>query len=377
MQEISKPIENPDQLESLANRLRRSSVIGIDTEFTRVRTYLPQLELVQFAIDDLLFCVDTRSCGTLSPITDAIRTFDGPVVIHSAYQDMEVLHEWNALPDTVFDTQIAAEFCGYGTLSYAKLCHCIFDKVVGDSKNHDHGIKYSKWNRRPLTEQQIMYALDDVRHLLPLYKHLNQLLDSRGCQEWLREDCERLRSKFITSLNEDAVWKRFSRAGTLQLADQYRVRELLLWRERRARSIDKPRQWIIKDDAIVRIVENKPQCQRSLAGQIGLRYDGPRSWLNELLAIIHCKRNLSSKTPLWHEAKRLSSQEKRLFQKIKQQVNSVAIAADIPPELLFTSQDCKAMAKGYANNQKLSGWRGQLLNDIFQSISPEYTCQSG
>jgi len=368
MQVVSKPIEDANELSRYADRLQGSSAVGIDTEFTRIRTYLPQLELVQFVIEDLIFCVDVRQCGTLSPISEAIRSFSGTVVIHSAYQDIEVLHNWDALPASIFDTQIAAEFCGYGSLSYANLCTMALGSAGGDFKNLEHSVKYSTWHKRPFTDMQISYALDDVRYLLPLFEHLTQRLDRRGYRQWLQEDCEQLIGKYIASLDQDSIWKQFSRGATLPLADQYQLRELLLWREHRAKVTDRPRQWIIKDNEMVSIVENKPATQRALAILIGVRYDGPRKWLREVLEIVHRRIDVSSKKPLWRETQKLTDDQKQMVKRIQQQVNRVADSANLPPQLLLSSRNCRAMVRGKTKDSKLSGWRGQLLNDVLKSV---------
>ena len=51
-------IEDQEALEAFVERARRSSVLAIDTEFLREKTYYARLCLIQFATDDEVAVVD-------------------------------------------------------------------------------------------------------------------------------------------------------------------------------------------------------------------------------------------------------------------------------------------------------------------------------
>src|SRR5205814_4817110 len=110
------------------------------------------------------------------------------VVLHAGRQDVAILkRSWGTELTNVFDTQIAAGFAGYGAQSgYDSLVR----SLLGESATGAEG--FSRWDRRPLTPDQIEYARADVEHLLPMADALQERLRQSGRLEWAREECRAL-----------------------------------------------------------------------------------------------------------------------------------------------------------------------------------------
>ena len=257
-------------------------VLGLDTEFMRRTTCFPQLALVQAAAGG--------QCWLLDPLAfDAgadLRALVGGrlCVMHSAGEDMEALAPLlDGAPIELFDTQIAAAMCGMGPgLSYQKLVA----GVLGIDIPKDETC--SDWLRRPLTASQLEYAAQDVAHLAALHDKLASELQRRGRAAWHAEDCARLASR---ARRDDAQadpqpQRGFRSAAGWPAEARARLKRVLLWREHTARTLDRPRPWILDDANALALSQHPPAHGGALfervKGQRALR--GPQR--AELLAIL-------------------------------------------------------------------------------------------
>ena len=177
---IAELIDDNETLAQFCAQMSASSYITVDTEFIRDRTYWPRLCLVQVANHDLARAIDPLAAGIdLSPLTELLANPNVIKVFHAARQDVEIfVHQNNAVPTPMFDTQIAAMVCGFGdSVGYDRLV----EKLAG--AHIDKGSRFTDWSRRPLSDKQIGYALDDVTHLLQVYQSLcGQLENSDRAQ---------------------------------------------------------------------------------------------------------------------------------------------------------------------------------------------------
>src|SRR5262249_9346230 len=104
------------------------------------------------------------------------------VVAHAPRQDLGLLatRYGTAMPG-LFDTQVAAAFCGIGDQGgLATLAR----EWRGLSRTKEQ--RWTKWEARPLTADQLAYAEADVRHLPALYTLLAARLGPRVL--WVREE---------------------------------------------------------------------------------------------------------------------------------------------------------------------------------------------
>ena len=168
-------VETPEQLEQTCDRLRGSEWLAIDTEFIREKTYYPRLCLIQVCNGEVAACIDPLQLQQLDPLLDVL--YDGSTlkVLHAARQDLEIfLHDYGHLPMPVFDTQPAAALLGHGDqIGYANLVKQLLQIDLPKDQSR------TDWSQRPLDEQQIRYALDDVVYLGRLYLHMRGHLFDR------------------------------------------------------------------------------------------------------------------------------------------------------------------------------------------------------
>ncbi len=268
-------INTPDALETLVNRALDAPCVGIDTEFVWEQTYYPRLGIVQvgFSENDC-HLIDTVTLSDLSPLGALIANRHTVKILHDAQQDLWILRRiTDAVPCNIFDTRCAAGFAGLGsTLSLGNLLRLCLNIQLPKTETR------TNWLRRPLSDNQVAYALNDVRYLPALREHILTDIQRRGRENWLAEE---LRQYDVAKLYDDRApeeqYTRVKGTGRLSRRDMAIVRDLATWREKEAQQTDRPRAWIMSDDAIVQIARRKPQSIQSLKRLRGI----PRSIANQ------------------------------------------------------------------------------------------------
>ncbi len=360
--EISNPIVDPSQLSRLCERIAQNNHVAVDTEFTRIKTYRPKLELVQLATEDVILCVDAVKCSDLAPLKDLFRNANLTFVFHAGEQDYEVLALNELTPKQAIDCQIAAQLSGYGKLSYKDLVH----EIIGVELAKD--MTRSDWNKRPFETEQIKYALDDVRYILPMWnKELLPRLRKHQRLDWCQQECNKALEYYANENKSEEIWKRFGAGKHLSPRDQQIARDLLVWRENRASHIDIPRQWVLADRKIVELIENKPTSLNDTVSRFGKRKKNIPVWLRQINSILQTDRPMAVK-PIWKIHPKLTSQQKQLSNSIMTGFAEIAQNLNIPPELLCTRREANELARGLRSIRLFAGWRRQFSEKIVSEL---------
>jgi ribonuclease D len=216
--------------------------------------------------DQEIFLLDPLERLDLAPVMELIEDEDIQVVVHAGRQDLELFYERHrTVPRNVFDVQIAAGFGGHGaSLSYGRLV----ESVLGTSLKK--GESYTDWCRRPLTREQLLYAADDVRYLLPAADRLRSDLDAKGRLGWTIEEMASLSEEETYAIDPDEMWRKVGGRGTLSGRQLAVLRELAARREETAVQRDIPRGWVIKDPTLIEIARRAPSTIGALKDIRGL-----------------------------------------------------------------------------------------------------------
>ncbi|HYM72562.1 MAG TPA: ribonuclease D [Stellaceae bacterium] len=243
-------------------RQRGADYVAVDTEFMRERTYWPILCLVQVAGPEEAVAIDTLAPGIdLAPLLGLMADPATVKLFHAARQDLEIFfHLSGAVPQPLFDTQVAAMVCGFGdSASYETLVR----KLAGASL--DKASRFTDWAHRPLTERQIEYALGDVTHLRTVYERLQQRLAKNGRAEWFAEEMAALADPALYRAEPEQAWRRFRLRGRADSRFLGVLRALAAWREAAAQQRDLPRGRILRDEALIEIATHAPRQIEALA----------------------------------------------------------------------------------------------------------------
>jgi ribonuclease D len=348
-------VSTPAGLEDLIADLGDEAAIGIDTEFMRERTYRAELCLLQLTTRRGPKCVDPLALTDLRPLGAALGGSGPTKVLHAGRQDLEVLAPLLGSVAPLFDTQVAAALAGHpAQVGYAELVRRLLEREVPKGQTR------TDWSRRPLSEAQVEYALDDVRHLLPLRERLVADLERLGRLGWLAEEHAALESLDVAAVDAERAWLRFRGVegwdeGRLRL-----LRSLAAWRERRAAARNRPRGWIL-DDAVVReIVLRVPRDRAALAALEGMPEGVVKHSGDELLALVEAAA-LPQPLPPLPRRERPDPAFVARTKRLAEAAQGVAQGLGIAPEVLATRRVLEEVAAGKDPAQVFNGWRAALL----------------
>ncbi len=331
------------------------ALLALDTEFVRERTYWPQLALVQIAPqdeDDILL-VDPLVPGMPEALAKLLSDPRSLKLMHSAGEDLIALrHTCGALPRPLFDTQIAAALCGIGAgLGYQRLMQELLGVAV------DKGETRSDWLRRPLSDAQLHYAADDVRHLEAAWRLLRDRLDAAGRIAWLEEDCNRL----LDNAEADAP-ERWPHLGmrTAQFLDrdgQIRLLRLMRWRENQARASDRPRSWILDNELAALLARTPPRDMGELQRVFDGQPKAPRKLAGQVLDALHSPLPDETDMP----PARGDDRDRQAYKRLQQAVAARSAELGLPDGVLASRRWLEALQDGEDWPGALAGWRRREL----------------
>jgi ribonuclease D len=247
-------------LKAFCERHAHVEYLAIDTEFTRQNSFWPKLCLWQIAGPDEAAVVDPLAPNIdLHPALEMLQEKSILKVFHSARQDIEIfVHLTGKVPTPLFDTQVAAMVCGFGeSVSYETLAI----KLAGVSL--DKSLRFADWSCRPLTNQQLRYALDDVVYLRPVYEKLRAHLSQSKRDSWLNEEMAVLTNLTTYTANFANAWRKIrTRSSDPRFLSI--LRELAAWRESEAQKRDVPRSHLLRDEVLLEIAAHTPRTTSDL-----------------------------------------------------------------------------------------------------------------
>lgn len=360
-------IDSQSQIEEVCDWIVGKSVITLDTEFVRTNTYYPKLCLIQLATDTHLACVDVLANIDTLPLRNLL--VDGPAlkIFHAAKQDLEAWHStYGQLPAPIFDTQIAAGFLGYpAQIGYANLVQ----EIIGVRLEKDQ--TRTDWSRRPLSSAQIEYARNDVLYLPELHRKLQTSLEALGRSHWVLEDCASLIDPGLYVCPPEDAWNRLSGIPFLPVPAQARARHLAAWRERRAQKIDRPRQWVLADKAILMIANSNPHDEQGLKGIAGIPPGIVRNQGRALLREVRlANAGLANGRIQLSQIVKATPPDPKNLKQLSGIVGDKAAALGIPPEILAARRELVALMRGERNVRVLKGWRLEVIGeDLLDTIA--------
>ena len=355
-------IEHDDALRTLLDGA--PGTIGLDTEFMRTDTFLPRLALVQIEIAGHIALIDPTAGIEPAPFARVLADPARVCVMHSASEDLEAFATWSCAIANLFDTQIAASFAGLGAgLGYQKLVLELtgIDVPKGETR--------SDWLRRPLSPQQLDYAAQDVAHLPALHAQLAERIKQRGYTDWFEQDCARLLEKARRREPDAEPQIGLRGAADWPLERQALLRRVLRWRDATARTINRPRPWLLDDahalDLSARPAKTADELAERTRGQRALR-SAQRADLLDVLntPLAADEREL---TPIPHAP---GPREKQIIGAMKETVVARAAELDLPDGLLCARRHLESLLATRRWPEALDGWRREVLHDALVSRLP-------
>ncbi len=290
----------------------------------------------------------------------------GPAVMvgHACDQDLEIIRRTcGVLPGALFDTQIAAGFCGHSSASLASLVKAFVGKDL------TKGDRLTDWQARPLTSSQLAYAASDVEHLLVLADTIAAELEATGRSGWVDQECASLLARCATQADARRAWWKLRDSRTLRGASRGVAQEVAAWRERRAATVDQPVRYVIPDLVVQAIAHRPPSTHEALNSMRGL--DGRRlksPVADEILEAVERGRKLPEEQILPPPSDEVPKEFRASVALMMAWIAQVAKNERIDPAAVATRSDVAAFLRDDPQCRLLDGWRGALLSGALRAL---------
>ncbi|HEY7953077.1 MAG TPA: ribonuclease D [Solirubrobacteraceae bacterium] len=373
-------ITDASLLPELMRQARAAGRLALDTEFMGEGRYRTLLCLVQLAVPERIELIDPLDPGIDgAPLAQVLADPAVEIVVHAGRQDVALLRRWLGTEVTnVFDTQVAAGFAGMGAQSsYETLLSQVLGLRLAKSAS------FTRWDARPLSQEQLGYAREDVLHLLELAQELQRRLAASGRLEWARQECEPLQ-RASDERNIEVVFARLPRVRNLSVVSQGVARELVEWREHTAAEQDRPVQSVLGDPVLVEIAKRKPSTPNKLHDIRGAGQSAVRRRTEEVLAAV--RRGLERPhEPLEETARHRppDPEDAPLVALSEALVRARTREADLAYELLASRADLQAIVGAWragseADVRTLQGWRRELVGaELLQLLNGQVSLSVG
>lgn len=365
-------ITDSQQLDSFCDRLASADIIGFDTEFVSEDTYRPQLCLIQVATDHELAVIDPIALPSVDRFWHQLADGDHETVVHAGREELNFsLTATARRPSRLFDTQIAAAListeypAGYGSL---------ISKFLGEKP--EKGETRTDWRKRPLAPAQIHYALEDVRHLLPLRNHIDQRLVKLDRTSWLATEMAAWQDE-VEEGRARQRWRRVSGISGLSARSLAIVRELWKWREQQAEARNVPPRRVLRDDLIVEIGKRKMADESRIMAVRGMERGNLRRAAPELAACVRRALDLSNDECPRKIHRDLPPQLNVLGQFLSPALNSICRNARVATSMVGTATDVRELiafrlgfdaADAESPPSLAVGWRAQLVGNLIDDL---------
>jgi ribonuclease D len=350
-------------LERRCREWREAGVFAFDTEFIRDDTYDAALCLVQVSAKGSVILIDPTADVDPRVFWNLVVDESVVKVVHAGKEDLEIsLRTTGKVPRRIYDVQIAAGFVGYGyPLSLVRLvegllCHRI-----------SKGQTLTDWLRRPLTAAQMRYAVEDVVHLPELYQRLCAEVAQAGRTAWVAEEMKCFEdAEFYRAPAEERALrlKGSKKLDGLGLAVLERLVE---WRDRWAKSRNRPIRALMRDDVLVEVARRRPQQETDLEVMRGFPQARNRKVIRELLDLIaEAAKRPKSEWPTPFERRDDSPMATALLDLLSAITQAICHEEQLSRNLLGGTQRLRELLDyhGGLTNERpalLCGWREEFI----------------
>ena len=351
-------ITDDNTLKKFCNKCLKEKVLAIDTEFIRENTYFPILCLVQIAGQSFSSLIDPLSKIDMKPVWELLSNKKILKIFHSGRQDIEIfLNITGEIPEPIYDTQIAAMFCGLGDqVSYDGLV----SKFLGLTITKES--QFTNWLQRPLTNKQLDYALSDVNYLIKVFPLIKKIIKDSKREDWVEKEIQNLKNKKLYHTDPRDVWQKIKVKNPNREALNI-LKYLAEWRETECKKRNLPRNRLIKDDLLVTLSKSKPQDIFSIKKTRGLPKILSNNDLNKILEVIKNSKNIdSNKWPKIPKHSKKLNVNKGSLDLLKLLLSYCSQESGLAEKLIADTDELRSILSGQRENLKVfRGWRNEIF----------------
>jgi len=368
---MSSPlIVDQDEFEDLCREIEQAGIVGFDTEFVSEFTYRPELCLLQFATPARCVVVDPYRVEDLSTWWNLMISDKVTVIIHGGREEVRFcVTATGKEPAKVVDVQVAEGLRSPSfPLGYSALVPRVIGKKVGGKETR------TDWRRRPLTSQQVEYAVEDVAHLLEIWKRQSADLEKRGRVSWAEAEFRRMCTEIAEERNREN-WRRISGSQKLSSRELAVLREIFFWREKEAESKNKPARKVMRDDLLIELAHRQPSNVQELTAPRDMNRSDYRRDASVILGCISRAQKLPPEELPPVERQQYREEEQVLGQFLSLALANLCLQEGVAQQLVGTNADLRQLVRWQVYGDRkieeprlLKGWRaevcGSLLTDL-------------
>lgn len=357
-------IQTARELEDFVERASGESVVAVDTEFLRERTFYPKLCLVQVGTATEQVAIDVLAIQDLGPLKELLTNPAITKVFHACSQDIEILaHRLGAVPGPVFDTQVAAAFLGHRMqMGYGALVEAYCDVRLPKAES------LTDWSHRPLDPEQLTYAEDDVRFLPAIYHTMMEELVAADRLSWVLPEIQALVEKSAKERDPDEAYLHVKRVNSLTAHQLAVLRSVAAWRERQAAKRDVPRKWIASDEVLIEVARSAPQTVQRIRRIRGTAQMGEKDVDGLLMAVKKGKECPATRYPVPQRRGRPSVETESVVDLMNAMVRLLAERSAIAAPLLATRDDLHDFVLEKPGARLATGWRAEVAGKPLKAL---------
>ena len=247
-------VDTPKKIKRATDNFENTAILSIDTEYDSFRYFREILCLIQIHANETTYIFDPLGKLDLSFLGKFFNDQEIVKILHAADNDIRLLkRDYQFNFQNIFDTHRAALILGLHQLSLEKMINHFLNADLKKSKK----MQRSRWDKRPLSDEQLLYAMQDVTFLPALYE----------------EQLKQLRAKGLEGNAYDAfvkiaatVWqeRRIDRRGYTKIAGYYSLnseqkdllKKLYAWRFQRAKEENRAIFMFLPDNNLLELAQN-------------------------------------------------------------------------------------------------------------------------
>lgn len=361
-------VDNQSLLQQVVTQLTPNATVALDSEFIRRETYFPILGILQLNIQQQIYLID----GTmdLQPLWSALFRVKR-IICHSGGEDLEIIyHLAGQKPLTnILDTQIAIHFLGYGSqVGYQKALQLFLNIDIEKDKEQT----CSDWLQRPLSEQQCRYACADVQYLPALAETLLEKLQQKQLADYVLEDCRSFAATMGNNQYAQDLIADYSAHHVKNKKQYMLLQRLVEWREETAIRLNKPRNFLLKNEVVLQMIRQPPKDMYQLSHYFTLRASIVREHGKTILNLLHELPDVSQWPEIHLHPGACSREASELVQGM---LSDMSRQFDIPRDCVMRKKWLKQIFM--VNNgftvefsPYLTGWRNDLITQpLLQALT--------
>jgi ribonuclease D len=356
-------------LADLCSRISASGMFAFDTEFVGEECYQAEVCLVQVATDSFCALIDPMGGLDLSPFWELAADERIRVIVHAGSEDLAIC--WKQLgraAANVFDLQVAAGLVGFGyPVSLSRLAQATVHARIHKSQT------LSDWRKRPLTDEQIDYAVEDVVHLPRIYRVLEDRLAAMGRESWAKEESAAMCAPCHFAPTGDQKLRRLRGTGSLTAQELAITEALLDERDKLAQEYDRPARGVLRDHLLLEMARRGWTEVAKLRSLRGLNLSA--SALRRLAEAIQRAKNLPREAWPQPTSDEDTPQEEVLIALTTAVLRDYCGHNSLSFSLLANKQDLRNFVRGHTRRAHspppsalTGGWRGAAVGSLLEQF---------